>query len=107
VLGPDCGQSAETAGGLDVSDQTNNNHGGSLDDRNGLNDFLVVDLGTRLVGCAEDVRHTGLVAHEGGEVARLGGVILGELADAATVVGATLAGEEPEGTVTGGFELTV
>jgi hypothetical protein len=53
------------------------------------------------------VGHTGLVAQEGSEVAWLGGVILGELANAAPVVGGALAGKEPEGSVAGSFKLAV
>jgi hypothetical protein len=107
VLSPDSGKSAETTGSLDVTNQTNNAHGGSLDHSDRFNNLLVVNLGSWLVGGTKDVSHTGLVAHEGGEVAWLGSIILGELADFTAVVGAPLAGEKTEGPVTGGFKLTM
>merc|ERR1740117_178964 len=69
VLGPHGGEGTKAAGGLDVANQTNNAHGGSLDDGDSLDNFLLVDLGSGLVRLTEDVGHTGLVAHEGSEVA--------------------------------------
>jgi hypothetical protein len=107
VLSPDSGKGTETTGGLDVSDQTNNAHRGGLDDGDGFDDFLVVDLRSGLCGLTEDVGHTGLVAHEGGEVAWLASVVLGELANTASVVGASFAGEKPEGPVARSFKFTV
>jgi hypothetical protein len=101
VFGPDGGQRSETSGGLDVSNDTDDNHGGSLDDGGGLDDFSLVHLcgkgevveelarviiratrqayeltGTGSVQVTNDVGHTSLVTHEGGKVDRLGRVIL-------------------------------
>jgi len=78
VLSPDRSQSSQTLGGLGVSDETNADHGGSLEDSDSLSDLLLVELGTGLVHIAEDVGHASLVAHEGSEVAWLGLIILGE-----------------------------
>lgn len=36
MIGPDSGECAETTGGLDVANNTNNNQRGSLDNRNRL-----------------------------------------------------------------------
>lgn len=44
VLGPDGSQRTKTARSLDVTDNTDNDHGRSLDDANGLDDFLLVHL---------------------------------------------------------------
>jgi hypothetical protein len=44
VLGPDGGQRSETSGSLDVTDNTNDNNGGSLDDSDGLDDLSLVHL---------------------------------------------------------------
>lgn len=109
VLGPDGGQSAETTGSLDVADQTDDAHGRGLEDGDSLDNLLFVELGTRLVDLTHDVGHTGLVAHEGGQMGGLGGIIAGERANltAATVVGAALAGKESQGPVAGSFKLTV
>lgn len=53
-------------------------YGRGIDDSNGLDDFLLVRLGTGTVDVADDGRHAGLVAHGGSEVDGLLGVILGE-----------------------------
>lgn len=50
----------------------------SLDDGGGLDNLLLVELGTRTVEVTDDGGHAGLVAHGGGEVDGLLGVILGE-----------------------------
>lgn len=76
VLGPDGGQGSETARSLDVSDNTDNNHRRSLDDGNGLDDFLLVHLGSNTLEFTNDVGHTSLVAEEGCEVDWLLGIIL-------------------------------
>ena len=107
MLSPDGGDGSEAAGGLDVADQTDNHHGGSLDDGDSLADFLLVSLRSWLVDLTGDVGHACLVAGEGSEVAGLGGIVLGEGLDLSAGVLAALAGEEPEGTVAGGFEFTV
>jgi len=79
VLGPDGRERAHAAGGLDVSNEANDLHWGALDDGGGVDDILLDGLltfATLLV--LDDVSHAGLVAHEGGKVNRLGGVITGE-----------------------------
>ena len=48
-----------------------------------------------------------LVAHEGGQVAVLGGFIEGERANAPTVVLRALLGQELQGAAAGGLELAV
>lgn len=44
VLGPDIDQSTQTEWSLDVADGTNNNHWWSLQDGNGFDDLLLVNL---------------------------------------------------------------
>jgi hypothetical protein len=101
VLSPDGGERAETTGSLDVTNDTDSNElerkalvfkqffsshpqpGGKtyrrgLDDGNGLDDLLLVHLGTGTVKVTDDGGHTGLVAHGGSQVDGLLGVILGE-----------------------------
>ncbi len=78
VLSPHGGQGAETTGSLDVADDADNNHGGSLDDGDSLDDLLLVGLGARTVKVADNVGHAGLVAQEGSQVGSSGGVVLGE-----------------------------
>ena len=107
VLGEDTGEGPEPTGGLDVSDDTDNDHGGGLDNGDGINNLLLVHESTGAVDSTDDVGHAGLVAHEGSQVARLGGVVLGEGANAATVVAGPLLGEETKVSAAGSFELTV
>ncbi len=49
-----------------------------IDDRDGLNNFLLVRLRAGSVEVTNDRGHTGLVAHGGRQVDGLLGVILGE-----------------------------
>jgi len=107
MLGPDGGEGTETAGGLDVADDTDDNHRGSLNDGHSLGDLLLVVAGTWLVQITGDMGHTGLEAHETGQMARLGLVILREGLDLAVVVTGTLAGQESQGSVAGSFKLSV
>lgn len=53
-------------------------YGRGLDDGSGLDDLLLVHLGTGTVKVTDDGGHTGLVAHGGSQVNGLLGVILGE-----------------------------
>jgi len=107
VLGPHGGKRAQAAGSLDIANKTNNNHGGGLNDGHGLYSLLLVLLGAGLVDITDNVRHAGLVAHEGGKVAGLGSIIAGELPDTALRVRAPLAGVEAQGTEAGVLELPV
>jgi hypothetical protein len=91
MLSPDGGESAKTTGSLDVTNDTDDDHGGSLDDADSLDDLLLVHLGTRTVKITDNVGHTSLVTHESSQVDGLGLVILGEGLDATTVGSATLA----------------
>jgi hypothetical protein len=97
VLSPDGGERAETTGSLDVANDTNGNelreillvlfqqseiftktYRRGLDDGDGLDDLLLVHLGTGTVKVTDDGGHTSLVAHGGSKVDGLAGVILGE-----------------------------
>jgi hypothetical protein len=42
LLSPDGGQSSETSGGFNVSNNTDNDDGGGFEDGDGFNDFLLV-----------------------------------------------------------------
>merc|ERR1719438_201732 len=78
VLGPDSLESPHASGGLNVSNNTDADHRRGLEDGDGLDDLLLVNLGAGSVHFPHDVSHAGLVAEEGGHVHGLGGVILGE-----------------------------
>ena len=79
VLSVDGGESAESSGGLNVTDKTDDLHGGALNDGHRLDDVLLEDLLTLTAFVVtSDVGHASLVAHEGGKVDGLGFVILGE-----------------------------
>merc|ERR1719225_462512 len=107
MLSPDSLQGPHTTGGLDVSHDSNAHDGRSLDNGDGLDHLLLVDLGAGSVDLPHDVGHTGLVAHEGSQVDRLGRIILGEGLDLAAVSLGPLFGEESLRTVTRSLELPV
>ena len=85
MLGPDGGERAETTRSLNVTDNTDDNHGRCLDNCAGLDNFLLVHLRAWTVKVANNCGHAGLVAHGGSEVNGLLGVILGEAVGAVLV----------------------
>ena len=108
VLGEHGGEGTETAGGLSVSDDTNNLHRRALEDGGGVDNILLdglLTLTTLLV--LDDVGHAGLVAHEGGKVNGLGGVVAGEGSDAAAMVACATLGKVGKRTTPGVLELSV
>mmetsp|Transcript_2384 Transcript_2384/g.5147 ORF Transcript_2384/g.5147 Transcript_2384/m.5147 type:complete len:393 (-) Transcript_2384:57-1235(-) len=107
VLGPHGGQGAQTLGGLDVANDAHDGDRRGLDDGDGLEGLLLVQLGAGAHDIAHDVGHAGLVAHERGQVRGDGGIVLGEVADLATVLLGALAGQEAKRAVAGSFELAV
>ena len=107
VVSPDGAEALVADGGLAVGGDTDDSHGGSLKDGDGLDDLLLVDLGAGTVDVADNVGHTSLEDHEGSEVGLLLGVILGEGAAATADLAGALAGEETQMTVTGVLELAV
>lgn len=102
-VGPGRGEGTETTGSLDVSNNTDGNHGRGLEDGDSLNDLLVVELGSNTDDLADDVGHTGLVSNEGGEVRGDILAVTGEGSNATTVGSTALAGQESQGSVSGGF----
>ena len=92
MVSPDGGQGAKTSGGLNVADQTDNDNRRGLQDGDGLNSLLLVQLGAGSVNLSHNVGHTSLEAHEGSHVAGLGGVVLREGTDTAVVVLGALSG---------------
>jgi hypothetical protein len=57
-------------GGGDAPNDANDDHGGSLNDCDGLHDLLLVGLGPSPLHLAHNVRHASLVPLEGREVNR-------------------------------------
>jgi len=55
----------------------------------------------------DDVGHSGLVAHKGGEVDWLRSIVSGEVANATVVVSCTALGHVREGALSGRFKLAV
>ena len=101
------GKSSETVGGLDVTNDTDNHHRRGFDDGDGVNNLTLVHKGTGTVDSTNNVRHTGLVSTEGGQVRGIGGVILGEGSDLTGMLLGTLLGQETQVTVSGCFEFSV
>lgn len=107
VLGPDGGQRSQTSGSGNVTNNTDNNHGGSVDDGGSLDNLSLVHLGTSSVKISDNGGHTGLVTEEGGQGNGLGLVVLGEGLGLTSGLGASLSGEESQVTVSGLFVLSV
>jgi len=104
---PHCGESAQATWSLDISDEADDHDGRGFDNGHCLDNFLLVQLGTRTVHIANDMCHTSLVAKECGEVAWLGGIVLGEAPDLTKVLPGTLPWQKAKITVTWPFELTM
>lgn len=107
VLSPNGGQSSETSGSFDVTNDTANNDRGSFEDGSGFNDFLLVQLGSWFVDISQDVGHTSLESGEGSKVDWLGGIILGVAADSSSMMFSSLSGKETQRTVSGSLKLSV
>merc|ERR1712226_830150 len=107
VLGPDGLERAQASRRLDVSNNTNANHRRRVNNGDRLDDLLLVELVALASDLTHDVRHTGLVTDEAGEMARLGLVVLGERLEAAEMAAASLAREKSLATVAGCFEFSV
>ena len=107
VLGEHGGEGAETAGGLSVADNTDDLHGRALNDGGGVDDVLLdgfLTLTTLLV--LDDVGHAGLVAHEGGKVNGLAGVVTGEGSYATAMMARAALGKVGEGAAPGVLEFS-
>jgi len=107
MLGPDGLECPHAVRGFDITDNSDDHDRRGFNDRNGLDDFLLVRLGTRTVHNTADMGHTRLISGEGGEMDRLLGVILGEALDSSLVVLAALFGQEAQIAVTRRGKFTV
>lgn len=94
MLGPNSGEGSKTSRGLDVTDNTDDDHWWGLDNGGGLDDLSLVHLGTGEGVLSDNVGHTGLETEETGQVNRLGRVILGERLALSSVSGGSLLGKE-------------
>jgi hypothetical protein len=106
-LGPNSGEGSETSGGFNVSDNSDNNHRGALNDGDGFNDFFFVQFRSGSFDISEDVSHTSFESGEGGHVTGLGHVILGERSTSSSVMSGSSSGFESKISVSGGFEFSV
>ena len=108
VLGPHGGESSESTGGLDVADESDDLHRRAFDDGASVDDILLdglLTLTTLLV--LDDVSHASLVAHEGGKVDGLGGVVAREGSNATAMMTCTSLREVGKGTLSGVFEFSM
>jgi len=96
MLSPDGGQSSETSGGFNISDNTGNDDGGSFEDGDSFDDFLLVELRSWLLDFSEDVCHTGLEDWESGQVDWLGFIVFREGTDSSSVMLCSLSWEETQ-----------
>uniref|UniRef100_A0A6I8S1B3 Uncharacterized protein n=1 Tax=Xenopus tropicalis TaxID=8364 RepID=A0A6I8S1B3_XENTR len=106
VLSKDGLQTAQTTGSLDVANNTNYYHGRCFNHSNCFHNFFLIHLWERKihqpVHLPDNVGHASLVAQEGSQVNGLALVILREALHFATMSLGTLAGQEAQGTMSGG-----
>jgi len=108
LLSEDSGELAHAAWGLDIADHTDDLHWWGLNDGGRLNDILLDDLlSLSALLVLDDVSHTGLVSHEGGEVDWLGGVISWEMSNATSMMAGTSLGQEGKRALSWVLELSV
>mmetsp|Transcript_11480 Transcript_11480/g.29051 ORF Transcript_11480/g.29051 Transcript_11480/m.29051 type:complete len:266 (+) Transcript_11480:1804-2601(+) len=107
MLGKDGSEGTKSLGGLDVSNNTDDDHGRGFDDGNGVNDLALVHEGTGTVDSTDNVGHTGLISTESGKVGSIRSVVLGEGSDLTRVLLGALLGQETQVTLSGCFELSV
>lgn len=106
--GPGGGHGSESLWGVDVADQTDNLHWWGLDDGDSLKSLLVVEDGVLVsLDLSHDVGHASLESGEGSEVWLLGGVILREASDTASMMPGSLSWQETEMASSWTFELSV
>uniref|UniRef100_A0A8C7R0J5 Uncharacterized protein n=1 Tax=Oncorhynchus mykiss TaxID=8022 RepID=A0A8C7R0J5_ONCMY len=100
VLGEDGLEGPQATDCVDVPNNPHHHHRRSLDDSDRLHRLTqTVHTQASAVHLTQDVGHAGLVAHEGGEVDGLAGVVLGPAAGLPPVLLAALAGQEAHVTV--------
>merc|ERR1719221_1900104 len=104
---PNTCKGAHATRSLDVSDEPHHHHRWSLKHSHRLADFLFVDLRSRPICLANNVRHPSLVSHEGCEMRLLRRIILRKAPDSAKVVLSALTRREAQATMTGAFKLPV
>jgi len=107
VTSPNGGEGTETVGGGYIANNTNDDHGRSLQNGNSLNSILLVELRSGTVNLAHNVSHTSLESHESGQMAWLGGIISGVRANLTSVVLSALLGGKLQRAAAGMFEFTV
>jgi len=106
-LGPDGAKGSEASWCLDVTDHTGNFHGRGFNDGDSLIDFLLVQVGVWSVDVSQNVGHTGLESHEGGEMWVLGGIISWEGSDLTSMLSGSFSWEESEGSVSWASKLSM
>jgi len=107
VTGEHGGQGAKATRSLNVSDETDGDDWRGLENADGLDDILLVELGARLVHLTDDMGHTSLESEESGKVALLGSVIPRERFELSVVMLRALLWEETQVSVTRALELTM
>jgi hypothetical protein len=106
-LGPNSGEGSKTSGGFDVSDDSDNNHGGTFDNGNGFNNFFFVQFGSGSFDISENVSHSSFESGKGGQMAGFGGIIFGERSGSSSVMSGSSSGDKSKISVSRGFEFSV
>lgn len=107
MLSPDGLEGTEATWGFDVTNQTDANEWGRLNDGDGLDDLAGATFGSGTLDLTDNVGHTGLVAEESGQMDRLLGVVLGEGLHLTAMTLCPLLGVESHGAMARRRKLTV
>jgi len=104
---PNCGEGTKATWCFDISNKADDDDWWSFNNGHCLDNFLLVQFGTRTVHIAHNVRHTSFVAKECGEMAWLGWIILREAPDLTKVLPGPLPWQKAKITMTWPFKLTM
>src|SRR6218665_2441479 len=107
MFSKDCLECTETLGSFNVPNDTDNNHWWCFENGHSLDDFLLVHLGTRLIDITNNVSHTGFVCDKGGQMDRLGSIVLGEGLYLTTMTLGSLLGSKGHGAMARRRKLAV
>lgn len=84
LLSPNSGQGSQSSRSVNVTNHSDHSHGGSLNNGDSFDDFLLVDLESSSVNFSKNVGHSCLESSKGSQMARLGLIILGEVSNSSS-----------------------
>lgn len=107
LLAPDSGHGPKTTGGVNITNNTHNSHGGSLNDRYSLDHLLFIVPGTLTVNLSQDVGHASLESGESSKMTAFSLVILREVPDSTSESLRPPSGGKAKMAMSGSFKFPV